>query len=131
MSPRTLPPDETHASSAALARRLWRDYLSRYRGKLFLALAAMGVYAASAAAIPAGVEWINARLSGDAPAIEGLPAAVGVWGPVFIIALGLVNAFAQYVQARLSASASLLALRDLQNDMFARIVAIDDAQLSA
>ena len=123
--------DETPASSAALARRLWRDYLGRYRGKLGLALLAMGVYAASAAAIPAGVEWINARLSGDAPTIEGLPAAVGVWGPVVIIALGLVNAAAQYAQARLSASAALLALRDLQSDMFAKIVSIDDAQLRA
>ena len=114
-----------------LARRLWRDYLSRYRGKLFIALIAMGAYAASAAAIPAGVEWINARLSGDTPAIAFLPKAVGLWGPVVIIALGLVNALSQYVQARLSASAALLALRDLQCDMFARLVAIDDAQLRA
>ena len=91
----------------------------------------MAVYAASAAAIPAGVEWINARLSGEAPTIAGLPEKVGLWGPVVIIALGLANAAAQYVQARLSASAALLALRDLQHDMTAKLVAIDDAQLRA
>jgi len=123
--------EKSSASSSALAARLWRDYLSRYRGKLGLALLAMAVYAASAAAIPAGVEWINARLSGEAPTIAGLPEKVGLWGPVVIIALGLANAAAQYVQARLSASAALLALRDLQHDMTAKLVAIDDAQLRA
>jgi len=91
----------------------------------------MAVYAVSAAAIPAGVEWINARLSGEAPTFSGLPQNVGLWGPVVIIALGLANAAAQYVQARLSASAALLSLRDLQNDMTAKLVAIDDAQLRA
>lgn len=121
--------EETPASSLSLARRLWRNYLGRYAGKLALALVAMVVYAASAAAIPAGVEWINARLSGDAPAIGGLPAEVGLWGPIVIIALGAVNALSQYAQGRLSASAALLALRDLQNDMFAKLVTIDDAQL--
>ncbi len=129
MARRNPPSEETPASSLSLARRLWRDYLGRYVGKLGLALAAMGAYAASAAAIPAGVEWINARLSGDAPAIGGLPGEVGLWGPIVIIALGAVNALSQYVQGRLSASAALLALRDLQNDMFAKLVAIDDAQL--
>lgn len=119
------------ASSLALAGRLWRDYLSRYRGKLILALAAMAAYAASAAAIPAGVEWINSALSGNAPTIPGLPAEVGVWGPVAIVLLGAINATAQYMQARLSSSAALLALRDLQNDMYAKIVTIDDAQLRA
>lgn len=117
------------ASSLALAARLWREYLSRYRGKLILALAAMAAYAASAAAIPAGVEWINSALSGKAPTISGLPANVGVWGPVAIVVLGAINAAAQYLQARLSSSAALLALRDLQNDMYAKIVTIDDAQL--
>ncbi|MFZ5615823.1 MAG: ABC transporter ATP-binding protein [Pseudomonadota bacterium] len=129
MAARNPPTDETPASSFSLARRLWRDYLNRYAGKLALALVAMGVYAASAAAIPAGVEWINARLSGEAPAIGGLPAEVGLWGPIAIVALGAVNALSQYVQGRLSASAALLALRDLQNDMFAKLVTIDDAQL--
>lgn len=117
------------ASSLALAARLWREYLSRYRGKLILALAAMAAYAASAAAIPAGVEWINSALSDEAPTISGLPANVGVWGPVAIVVLGAINAAAQYLQARLSSSAALLALRDLQNDMYAKIVTIDDAQL--
>lgn len=91
----------------------------------------MAIYAASASAIPAGVEWINKALSGAAPA-HFLPASgVGLWGPLIVIALGAVNALAQYAQARLSAHAALCALRDLQNDMFAQLVSIDDAQLRA
>ena len=43
-------------STAALAARLWREFLSPYRGKLMIALIAMSVYALTSAAIPAGVE---------------------------------------------------------------------------
>ncbi len=131
MAPSTPTVDHPEAPSLALAARLWRDYLGRYAGKLGLALGAMGLYAASAAAIPAGVEWINAGLSGEAASIGGLPARVALWGPVVIVLLGLVNAGAQYVQARLSASAALSALRDLQSDMFGKLLTIDDAQLRA
>ena len=121
--------EEKSRSSLTLARRLWADYLSRYRGKLALALCAMGLYAASAAAIPAGVEWINAGLSGEASRLAGLPAKVGLWGPVVIMALGAANALSQYVQARLSASAALSALRDMQAAMHEKLLTIDDAQL--
>lgn len=118
-------------SSVALAARLWRGFLSRQRGKLFLALLAMAVYAASAAAIPAGVEWINARLSGAAPSFSWLTGNVAIAGPVLVIVLGAVNAAAQYGQARLSASAALNALRDMQLAIFEKLVTIDDAQLRA
>ena len=118
----------TSASTARLARRLWRDYLARYAPLLLAAVAAMAVYAASASLIPAGVEWINKALSGAA---TPLPGEVIVWGPLIIVGLGLVNAVSQYLQSRLSASAALCALRDLQNDMFGKLLAIDDAQLRA
>jgi len=91
----------------------------------------MGVYAASAAAIPAGVEWINASLSGERASFSAAPRNIAVFGPAVIIALGLVNAAAQYAQALLSASAALAALRDLQSDMFGKLLTIDDAQLRA
>lgn len=116
-------------SSVALAARLWREFLGRYSGRLLLALGAMAIYAASAAAIPAGVEWINAQLSGERPSIGWLSGNVAVIGPAVVICLGLVNAGAQYLQARLSAAAALHALRDMQGAMFERLVAIDDAQL--
>ncbi|MFN3960466.1 MAG: ABC transporter ATP-binding protein [Parvularculaceae bacterium] len=119
------------ASTLQLGRRLWRDFLGRYRGKLALALVGMGVYAASAAAIPAGVEWINARLSGAEPSLGALKGDVAVIGPAIVVILGIVNSGAQYLQARLSASAALHALRDMQSAMFEKLVVIDDAQLRA
>lgn len=125
-----MPPKEPPSAGArALAVRLWRDYLSRYWSRLALALFAMAIYAASASAIPAGVEWINAGFSGDskryAPDLERV-----MWiGPLLIIGLGAANALAQYVQTRLSATAALSALRDLQNDMFERLTALDFGQL--
>lgn len=129
MARRNPPFEENHASSLTLAGRLWNEYLRRYAGKLALALIAMGLYAASASAIPAGVEWINAGLSGEEPSLSGLPRNVAVWGPLVIIALGAANALSQYAQSRLSASAALSALRDLQTAMFEKLLTIDDAQL--
>ncbi|MEZ5921860.1 MAG: ABC transporter ATP-binding protein [Parvularculaceae bacterium] len=127
------PPQETSQSHStpALAWRLWRDFLSRYRGKLALALAAMALYAGSAAAIPAGVEWINARLAGQTPTLSFIKGPVVLIGPALVLALGLVNAVSQYVQARLSASAALSSLRDMQAAMFSKLLRIDDAQLRA
>ena len=128
--PRWTPVND-QASTVKLAARLWRDYLGRYWPRLVLALAAMGLYAASASAIPLGVEWINAAFVGGSERFAAKARDVLYLGPAIIIALGLVNALAQYIQARLSASAALAALRDMQVDMFARLMALDLAQIRA
>lgn len=108
------PPVSDRASTVKLATRLWAGYLGRYWGRLALALAAIGVYAASAAAIPLGLEWINsAFFSGDSR-FEASLGDVMAWGPALVLGLGLVNAGAQYAQARLSIAAALSALRDMQ-----------------
>jgi subfamily B ATP-binding cassette protein MsbA len=86
----------------------------------------MGAYAASYSAIPLAVEWINRSL-GDRERLRTL----ALYGPVLVIALGVVNALAQYAQARLSASAALLALRDMQADAHAALLAMDEAQAKA
>ncbi len=130
------PSGPRKAGSFRLAVRLWRDYLSRYWPKLALALVAMAIYAGTASAIPAGVEAINAAFTGvgegRAKALVDLdPAEVAIWGPAIIIILGGGNALSQYVQARLTASAALAALRDLQLDVYAALTRIDDAQLRA
>ncbi len=123
------PQPEPAGGTRALAVRLWRDYLSRYWAKLVLALLAMAVYAASASAIPAGVEWINAGFSGDSDRYAPSLNQVLLFGPLLVIGLGAANALAQYAQTRLSATAALSTLRDLQNDMFERMTALDFGQL--
>ncbi|VAV90550.1 hypothetical protein MNBD_ALPHA05-1151, partial [hydrothermal vent metagenome] len=116
-------------SSFALARRLWGDYLSRYWPRLALSLIAMAAYAASASLIPLGVEWINAGLAGGSERFSPDLRDVMIFGPLVIVALGAVNAVSQYVQTRLTVGAALSTLRDLQNDMFSSLMAMDFAQL--
>jgi len=115
-------------TSRSLAWRLWKDYLSRYWPRLALSLIAIGVYAASASAIPLGVEWINAGFAGGTSRFSPTIGQVQIFGPMIIIALGAVNATAQYFQTRLSLGAALSTLRDIQNDMFSRLMALDFAQ---
>ncbi len=120
-------PQKPDLTTRGLAARLWRDYLRRYWPRLALALGAMAVYSGANAAIAFGVEWIFAGLSGGE---AGAPLSrISTVGPVVIIALGLVYAGALYAISRLNAGAALSVLRDVQNDMFDRLTALDFAQL--
>ncbi|MEO0878437.1 MAG: ABC transporter ATP-binding protein [Pseudomonadota bacterium] len=119
------------SSTFALLMRLWRDYLSAYKGRLLLALAAMALYAAAYSVIPVGLEWINSAFANGSNRFAATPRDVVVFGPLLVIALGVVTAAAQYAQARFSIGAALSALRDMQRDMYARLVALDMTQLRA
>lgn len=126
MTASSINPDKM--ASSHLAWRLWRDYLSRYWPRLAMSLVAMAIYAVSASTIPLGVEWINAGFAGGTDRFSPSLGQVQVFGPMLIIGLGLINAAAQYMQTRLSAGAALSSLRDLQNDMFDKLMALDFAQ---
>lgn len=128
--PRQFPLSD-RASSVKLAGRLWTSYLARYWPRLLLSLAAMGVYAASASAIPLGVEWINSAFVGESERFSAEAGDVLIFGPLIVISLGAVNAAAQYLQSRLSLGAALSALRDMQRDMFRALMAMDYGQLRA
>ncbi|MEO1136374.1 MAG: ABC transporter ATP-binding protein [Pseudomonadota bacterium] len=119
---------EPRASTTSLAARLWRDYLRRYWPRIALALAAMAVYSGANAAIAFGVEWVFGALSGAGEAAASLPRVAAI-GPIAIIGLGLVYAGALYAVSRLNAGTALCALRDLQNDMFEKMSALDLAQM--
>ncbi len=121
-------PAQSPASSFVLVRRLWGGYLSRYWPRLALSLIAMAAYAASASLIPVGVEWINAGLAGGGERFSPGLRDVMIFGPLVIVALGAINAVSQYVQTRLTMGAALSTLRDLQNDMFSSLMAMDFAQ---
>ena len=116
-----------HTSTVALGKRLWRDYVSTYWGWLVLSLFAMIAYAGTVALIPVGLEWIIAGFTGQSDRFAANARDVAIWGPIIIVALGAANAFSQYWQMRLSADAALSTLRDIQNDMFAKFLALDFA----
>jgi len=121
-------PATRQPASRDLAVRLWTGYLSRYWPLLALSLLAMVIYAGSVALIPVGLEWVVAGFTGATDRFAPRALDVALWGPVIVIALGAVNAVAQYWQARLSANAALSTLRDLQADMFNKLLALDFAQ---
>lgn len=127
---KTTAPKDT-IKSRALAIRLWREFLSPYWPLLALSLAAMLVYAASVALIPLGIEWIVAGFTGASSRFAPTTREVVVWGPIIVIALGALNAIAQYWQQRLSASAALSTLRDIQSRMFDKLLTLDFAQQRA
>ncbi|MEQ8178817.1 MAG: ABC transporter ATP-binding protein, partial [Amphiplicatus sp.] len=122
------PPVSDQASTVKLSARLW-SYLGRYWPQLAMALAAMAVYAASTSALPVGVEWINSAFAGGDNRFSADVGDVMLWGPAVIILLGAVNAGSQFLQARLAQTAALSALRDLQRDMFDRLMRFDFAQV--
>ena len=122
------PPVSDQVSTVKLSARLW-SYLGRYWPQLAMALAAMAVYAASTSALPVGVEWINSAFAGGDNRFSADVGDVMLWGPAVIILLGAVNAGSQFLQARLAQTAALSALRDLQRDMFDRLMRFDFAQV--
>lgn len=117
--------------TAALAKRLWSGYVQRYWPRLLVALAAMGIYAGSAAALPLAVEWIDSGFAGGAKRFSPTLNQVLIFGPVFIVLAVGLNALAQYIQVRASMGAALCALRDMQNDMFTALTQMDFAQQRA
>ena len=116
-------------STWRLGHRLWRDYLSRYGGRLSAALLAMIVYAASYSAIPVGIEWISSAFTGTESRFSATLRDVLIWGPIIVLGLGAINALAQYVQTRLSVGAALATLRDIQRAMYRSLVSLDLAQI--
>lgn len=123
------PPLSDQASTVKLSHRLWRDYLGRYWRTLALALAGMAVYAASMSAVPLGIEWINSAFAGGTERFAATAHDALIWGPLIVLALGALNASSQYMQARLSLTAALAALRDMQRDMFDRLMHFDYPQV--
>ncbi len=118
------------SSAIGLLLRLWREGLGRYWPRVVGALLFTGVYAASASAIPIGVEWINSAFTAEgSETFNADVRTVMIFGPVLVIALGAVNALSQYIQTRLTLGAALRALRDLQVRMFQNLLALDLGQV--
>ncbi|MBB4660097.1 ABC transporter ATP-binding protein [Parvularcula dongshanensis] len=78
-------------------------------------------------------QWVFAGLDAEREAgtfgAAG-PRTVMVWGPVFLLVLGVLQAVLFYAQAVLTQGAAVGTLRDLQHAMFARIGTLDLAQVT-
>ena len=119
----------SQSSTVGLAGRLWRGFLGTYKARLGLALFFMVGLAAAEAAFVLLTQWIFAGLepgSSDRFAVDA--STVMVWGPVFVVILGVAQAGFFYLQAITSQNVAIRTLRDLQKAMFAKIATLDLAQ---
>ncbi len=107
--------------SAAYAR-LWRDWLSPYRGMLAFALAMTMVVAAASGAYSKLIQLVMTAL-GDRD------ASVIWWGPLAIAVLTTCNAAGQYFKETVSNKAIFRMETELRKTMFAHLVGTDLAKL--
>jgi len=128
-----LPADQNQSTTSfTLLKRLWRNYLSRYWQRLSIALLAMVVLAFTMSVIPLIVETLQGALNPGQGRIntrfQPTLAQIIFWGPIIFTLVGITYAIAQYTQSRLSLSAALDTLRDIQGDMLTRYLDLDFAQ---
>jgi len=107
--------------SGGLLKRLWRDYVSRYTGDLWLLAPALALVAA------AGVSYAFI-LKYTTDGITAGDASVIVLAPLAVLATVLVRAAAMWAQAVQSQALALKVLRDLQGAMFGKLMDVDFAR---
>ncbi len=108
-------------SATSLLARLWRDHLHRYRGDL-LALAPL---LAAVAAIGVGYAFI---MSETVKLLQRGDTSVIAWAPLAILVATFARAGAIWGQAVLSQGLGHKVLRDLQGQMFSKLVRADFAR---
>ena len=105
-----------------LLRRLWREHIRQHRGGLLLVLAVTGVMAGLTALYPVVINRaISMFVARDQRILYQLPALV--------VAVTAAKAAAQYAQSVLVQRLVLQVIRELQNRMFAHLMAADLAQV--
>lgn len=136
----TKAPATQSGSSTDLIKRFWSGWLTPHAGVLFLATLLMAVVAAASASYP----WLFgqvidalAKLSaGQEARPEGAPAwmapaAMAMVGPLAIIAATMIKGVALYASTVLTNRVALAATTKLQQDLFAKLLTLDFARLSA
>jgi subfamily B ATP-binding cassette protein MsbA len=102
------------ASTLPLARRLWREHISHYRGRLFFIVLATLVMAGSTALYPALIDWaFNLVTHKDTKLFYQVP--------VMIIAVTAAKGVSMYFQSVLTQDMVLLVIRRLQVTMFGHL----------
>jgi subfamily B ATP-binding cassette protein MsbA len=102
------------ASTAALIRRLWREYVRAYRGRIVLIVVATLIMSGSTALYPALIDWAFNMFSRKDPRIL-------YQVPVLAIIVTTVNGVSMYFQAVLTQDMVLLVIRRLQMAMFGHL----------
>lgn len=119
------------AEQSSLLLRVWREHLSRYKGRIAIAFVFMVGLALAEVGFVLATEWIFSGLEPDRDSrFTGVDARqVMIFGPILIIGLAILQAGFFYAQALTAQSVGISALRDIQNRMFGAILRYDVAQL--
>lgn len=106
---------------SGLLGRLWRDYVARYTGDLFILIPSLALVAAAGVSYALILKYTTDGVTaGDVNVI--------VFAPLAALAATIVRAAAMWVQAVQSQSLALKVLRDLQGAMFAKLMSVDFAR---
>ncbi|MET0183174.1 MAG: ABC transporter ATP-binding protein [Caulobacterales bacterium] len=103
--------------------RLWRNYATPHLGDILLLVPALIVIAAAGSAYAFILQITVDRLNAH-------DYSVALWGPLAIIAATGVRALAIWTQIIASQSLGSKVLRDLQRDMYAKLMYADFARFS-
>jgi subfamily B ATP-binding cassette protein MsbA len=102
------------ASTLPLARRLWREHISHYRGRLFFIVLATLVMAGTTALYPALIDWaFNLVTHKDTKIFYQVP--------VMIVVVTSAKGVSMYFQSVLTQDMVLLVIRRLQVTMFGHL----------
>ena len=111
-------------STGYLVRRLWRDWIRKYLGRIVSAAALMAVVVATSMAYPKLIQLaIDMLGEADRRVVTLMPAA--------IIAITFIRGIASYGQSVLTQSMSLRVIAELQKAMFARLMDADLATMQS
>ena len=102
------------ASTAALIRRLWREHLRFYRGRIVLIVVTTLVMSGTTALYPALIDWAFTMFAHK-------DARILYQVPIMVLAVTAVKGISMYFQAVLTQDMVLLVIRRLQVAMFAHL----------
>ncbi|MDD2705678.1 MAG: ABC transporter ATP-binding protein [Acidocella sp.] len=101
-------------STSALIRRLWREHVKHYRGRIALIVVATLVMSSATALYPAIIDWAFTMFSRKDPRIL-------YQVPVMVLIVTAIKGISMYMQAVLTQDMVLLVIRRLQNAMFGHL----------
>jgi subfamily B ATP-binding cassette protein MsbA len=109
-----LPLPETAASTPALIRRLWREHVRHYRGRITLIVITTLIMSGTTALYPALIDWAFNMFARKDPRIL-------YQVPILVLVVTAIKGISMYFQAVLTQDMVLLVIRRLQVAMFGHL----------
>jgi subfamily B ATP-binding cassette protein MsbA len=126
------PPERPRASAWTLLARLWRTWIAPRAGALALAIVLMLIVAGLTSSYAIVVaETFRALDGGGEP--ESVPGRLDLpvyLAPALILAITGLNALAWFAQLRVTQALALRVVFDMQQAMYARLIAADFARVA-